>query len=160
MLKLALVLSLVLSNGDLTPHHLLKDINWRTQQDGVDLSIRSYITLSPNKLHTIQEEVKATERKFGQHYHIQCSLRHLEVRIIRSSWLNSSEYFDNIDAGYVVFGRYFGLAEVIYITPEIFANPYTLDHELAHYLFHECNMSFDNDEKEHAELERFMNGKS
>jgi hypothetical protein len=151
MFRLA-ILCLIVSAGDLTPHHLLKDINWQTQQIGQNLTIRSYNALSPHKIRAIQEATQTIERKFEQYYGVRCSLRLVEVRIIRSSWLNSSEYFDNIDPKYIVFGRYFGLSEVIYLTPELSA----LDHELVHYMFHECNMSFDTDDQEHQKLDEFM----
>jgi hypothetical protein len=157
---IALVLALTVSGVDIVEHKLLKDINWATQQELPNAVIKSYTTMSKRALLIIQNELDSVERKFNSYYDIDCHPGPLEIRIIKLSWLNSSEYFVWADPKYLVFGRYFGMRNVIYITPETFLDTYTLTHELTHYLYDECNIRFKSEAQEHQKLDDFIKWKS
>lgn len=153
---ISLMLALAVLGNDIVPHQLRKEIVWQHQQEMPNITLKSYVSLSIHKVRLIQNELDDIQYKFKQYYGIKCNPGHLEIRVLRLSWLNSSEYFVWTDPKYIVLGRYFGMRNILYITPEAFAELYILDHELAHYMYDECNMRMGNEDQEHLRLDEFI----
>ena len=152
----SLILSLFVSLSFVSEHQLKKDIVWQTQKELPNITIKSYYALSSGRIRIIQNEMKSIKRRFNDYYMTNCKPGPLEIRIVKISWLNSSDYFDWVDHRYLVFGRYFKLRNIMYVTSETFSDLYTLDHELTHYMYDECIVYFESDAQEHRQLDRFL----
>jgi hypothetical protein len=139
------------------PHQIKAPIDWKQEERILsNVTLKSYKRLTNQELIWIRNSVVNTEEGFKTYNHLRsCSNEPFELRIISHSQMNSSTYFYDIEPGYITYGRYYKLNNVMYLTPETFDEPEFIKHEVAHYMYDDCNVGLEPD-VEHVKLEGFI----
>lgn len=145
-----------LTFGVFEPHKLKTPISWKFNDKIENMAIRSVVSLDAGDTKTIQHEVANVRDAFFRHYNKECVLGSIEVRIITLNQMNSLRYFYVVVPDGIIRGRFFGYNNIVYITQQALYDTYVLRHELAHYMYDECGVRFDNDDLEHRELNEFL----
>jgi hypothetical protein len=140
---------------------LMRPINWHKQQTISIGTVRtSNNTLTKRDLRQIVGRYNAIKKIFMEFEHLDtCSISPmLDLRIVSNAEINSPDFFDvPSKPGFVYYGRYFRDVKVLYITRQAaLYNTEEFAHELAHYFYDTCQVSFRNDDAEHARIEEFQ----
>jgi len=136
-----------------------------------NISVQSISPLSSHDLYVMNKTYKLTKQLFFSYWGLQqdqCCFGHLKIKIVRNHFdLSNYKYFpDELEyadppgeGGKIIFGRYFRLANTLYVVrPNEIKYYWKRDfaHEILHYLFDECNMKFYNDDAEHQKIYEFF----
>jgi len=114
----------------------------------------------------INQTFNRAEREFFKFQRIsgtQCGFGYLEVRIIREQDLDNRKYFAGEEAfsydDNIVFGRYFKQTNILYVVPPYLGLYYwrkNFAHELMHYFYDDCGITFLNIDIEHKAIDQYL----
>jgi len=119
------------------------------------------------KMQLINQTFNYVEREFFKFQRIssmQCEFGNLEVRIISEHDLSNneyfpSEYFVSKDGDFIIIGRYFEKTNILYVVPPYLGLYYwrkNFAHELMHYFYDDCGITFLNIDIEHKVIDQFL----
>lgn len=149
-----LIIALLINS--VLPHKLNKDIKWVVNKQIIEnVIVKSYIPLTNENIQNIKNEINIIKINFNNYYKTDCHPGYLEIRILKLEWLNSLEYFSWVDPNNIIYGRFYRINNLLYISNEALGNSKTLQHELLHYLYNECGFKL-NDDQEHQQIEEFL----
>ena len=142
--------------------------NWKVSVKFSDSVImRSKIALTSKHLLLFKQTLQNVERSFFEYYDMdrsRCKNEQVRIDVITEYELSNRMYFpgedDYTDKDGVVLGRYFRHSNSLYIVPPFTKQYYwrrNIAHEMLHYFYDDCMVKFGDNDKEHAEIDRFLN---
>ena len=139
-------------------HILPYSIQWVTNRKRGNITIKSDSLLHNKKIQQIESIVGGAKDLFFNEFRgvPECNkdnLGRLEIRIINKKTLRNKDYF--FKAQSTNFGRYFPQYNTLYVIPETLYHPEYLAHELAHYFYDECGITFSSEVEEHRRVYKF-----
>lgn len=154
---ISLVLLLALNSYGPEKHELKNSIEWKQELvllEGVNL--KSYTPLSKRQVMRLRLIFLKTSGEFGLRNGLEsCKGEQLEIRLVGQKQLNSRKYFHYIDRNFIVFGKYYKVSNILYITPESFKDTIIFEHEILHYMFDDCGPEL-SPEEEHEKIESYF----
>lgn len=136
-----------------------------------NIDVKSVSKLSKYDIYLMRRTYNITKKLFFLYWYEEnkCQLGQLKIKIVRSHYdLSNHEYFpeeyvyaDLPDEGTaIIFGRYFRVTNTLYVvSPNEIKYHWKRDfaHEILHYFFDECGVSFINNNAEHIKVYEFLN---
>jgi len=135
-------------------HRLLTPITWTSERQANNrITVKSIYRLHNQNIKTIRHLFKNSIPAFLKYEDIDgtsCTQSNFEIRIVSPEILNSSDYF--VETGMYYYARYFGLANVLYVTRSSFKHTDDFTHEFSHYFYDDCKIGLmPKDEEKRAE---------
>ncbi len=146
--------------------------SWKTTFTiGKEAKVKSVNPLTSMQTKVIKQAFRNTKRRFFVHFDVEqdtCRLDPVNIIIVgdneelddKNNFPGERVYSDKPGEGTkIVFGRYFTITNNLYIVPVNLQKYYwrqNLAHELTHYLFDECGITFENINEEHEYVDGFL----
>jgi hypothetical protein len=171
-MKLYLILLIIsISNICYARDAYIPKSNWNTVFVTDTAHIKSTKYLTNFQITIVVNTFEDTEKRFFSYFNIdkkRCRLNIVNIIVVENPHiLNNKNIFPNEDVysdnkpgeSKIVFGRYFSITNNLYIIPINLKKYYwrsNFAHELLHYFFDECNITFDNINIEHKYIDNFL----
>jgi hypothetical protein len=141
----------------LTPHQLKTPIEWKQIQHLLpNVELKSYRVLSKIELAYLKHEVIKVEEGFRVYNNPDaCSDDGFELRVVSHQQMNNSRYFNDLEPEFVVYGRYYRLSNIMYVTPDTFNETEFIRHEVTHYMYDVCGLTLDKNDN-HDQINSFL----